>query len=182
MSSDEEDAEDNFNSDDLIKDMGETFKIVRKNITDMDTNKIINHDACISISSMKMAAMLIPPILIYDFRKSKTELVSKMTHVILKETLRIAPEIVQNATDDYSRWKIMEHILDTLTRFMVQSYEKQARHFATVTAIKTEVERQNMFAEYDPLKEIEETFQGYTKLFFETMNIYINQLMRAHNK
>ena len=182
MSSEEEDAEENFNPDALVQDIASAFKNSKRELLDSDLIKIIHDQDNISILSMKIASMLIAPVLTYEFRKNKNILIREMTKKIIDKSIKYSYEISSFNDSEEIRYKILDTLVNILTKLMVQSYQKQAQHFLSVTTRKSEMERREIFQDYDPLKEIFSTFDDYTTLFKSTTLLYRQKLEIAKKR
>lgn len=182
MSSEEEDAEDNFNADDMVKDIANAFKQSKEEISKTSIDTILDDESQIAITSMKISSMLITPVLIYDFRQNKIKLIGEMCKIIVNTAIEKSNAILPHNTDEYSRWKILDTMIEVLTRLMAKAYEKQAIQFTSFITTKTEPEKREIFDGYDPIKEINRTFEDYATLFSSTTVMYTTQLMAARRK
>lgn len=179
MSSEEEDAEENFNADALVQDIAQAFRNSKKELLNSDLVKIIHEQDNISILSMKLSSMLISPVLTYEFRKNPNILIKEMTRKIIDKAIKYSYEISSLNDNEEIRYKILDTLVTILTKIMVQAYQKQAQKIISITTRKSEMEKRDIFQDYDPLKDVFVIFDDYTSLFKSTTLLYKQKLETA---
>lgn len=158
-----------FDVERIAAEHAEAFDIVdeeldRATFKDLD----LSDEASLAITSASVTLALMRPVMVYDFRRDRRELVSGMASAVMALAAEAASQVLPDNCRSDDRRTVLQTSANRLADIMAAVYDRKARQVVAHIGALDETEKEAFARRYDPLPEVTRTFREWGVVFAAT--------------
>ena len=125
----------------------------------------VSDDASLAMTVLTVTLRLMEPVMTYDFRRDRSELVAAMSGAVISMAAEVADAVVPPGGKPEDRRSVVQTLANCLSSVMAQVYERKAKQHLSLAVSLPEDEREAFARRYDPMHEVLRSFR-------ENANVY----------
>lgn len=119
----------------------------------------ISDEASLNMTALSVTLQLMEPVMTYDFRRDRAELVSAMTTAVMTAVGEAADGVLPANGKADDRRSVVQTLASCLSAVMAQVYERKSKQYLAHVVGMPEAERETFARRYDPMPEILRAFK-----------------------
>ena len=125
----------------------------------------VSQEISLSMTSMTVALRLMEPVMAYDFRRDRSELVTGMSTAVMAMAGEASRDVLGENPRPADRQSVVQTLANCLSSIMAQVYDRKSRQFLAHVLSMPRVEQEDFTRRYDPLPEVIASFRENARVF-----------------
>ncbi len=119
----------------------------------------ISDETSMTMTAMAVAMRLMEPVMVYDFRHDRGEMVAALSAAVIDAASAAGPQIVPETAKANERLTVYQTLTSCLSNVMASVYKRHSKQFLSHVMTLPEESRDTFIAGYNPLTSILRSFQ-----------------------
>jgi hypothetical protein len=125
----------------------------------------VGSDTSLSMTAMSVTLRLMEPVMTYDYRLDRMDLVATLATRVMETAAEAAKEIIPANASHQDRQTVVQTLASCLATVMAQVYTRKARSFVSHTMSMPEAQKVAFVTGFNPLPDIEQGFRENARVY-----------------
>ena len=153
-----------------VKAIGAELAAVTANVDDnldrsLFSDTTISDQGSLNMTAMAVAMRLMEPVMTYDFRRDRIELISTMAEAVMTASAEAAIHLVPPDSAASERRTVVQTLANCFAGIMARIYERKAKHYISHVIELSQDEQERFARHYEPMTEVLQSFGDNARVY-----------------